>query len=315
MNTAVILAAGRGKRLQPLTRERSKGMLPILGQPMIERVMENLAEAGIENFLLVRASNDQELEEYFGKRSPFRERTRIMVQEEARGSADAMRRAAPYIEDDFLVSACDNLIEPAEIRRLIEEWERERPEALLTLMPAPEDVSSSGIVAMEGPFVRRLVEKPDPEEAPSNLASLPLYALRPGVLALLPETPLSPRGEYELPGTIQLLIERWGVVRGFRVSGRMTLTRPADLLAINIVYLREKKPALKLEHEIPGVRLIQPVLIEPGASIDQGSIIGPEVYLEAGCRVGREAEIRSSVILRGAVVPDFARIENEVLSG
>jgi bifunctional UDP-N-acetylglucosamine pyrophosphorylase/glucosamine-1-phosphate N-acetyltransferase len=321
MNTAVILAAGRGSRLGRLTSLRSKGMLPILGRPAIERVMEILAAGGVENFILVRGPTDDEMVAYVEGRSAFKENTRIVVQAASLGSAYALACAAPLIEGDFIVSACDNLVDPAAIRRLRDRWEAERPEALLTLMEVPpQAMSSTGIVALDGPRVTRIVEKPALDQAPSNLASLPLYAFRPGLLELLPETPLSPRGEYELPAAIQLLIERGGLVEGLPVDSRLTLTTPADLLEINRTYLRAQVPHVKDRDgpnpgiaEIPGVILISPCYIEPGAAVAPGCRIGPEAYLEAGCQVGLNASVRFSALLRGAVVPAGAVVEYVVL--
>jgi NDP-sugar pyrophosphorylase family protein len=296
-------------------------MLPILGRPAIERVIEILAAGGVEKFILVRSPADDALVDYVERRSAFTENTRIVVQAASLGSAAALACAAPLLEGDFIVSACDNLVDPSAIRLLRDRWEADQPEALLTLMEVPpQAVSGSGIVALDGPRVTRIVEKPAINEAPSNLASLPLYAFRPGLLELLSETQLSPRGEYELPAAIQLLIERGGTVKGLQVESRMTLTAPADLLEINRAYLRAQAHPPEDQHgpftgieEIPGVSLIPPCYIEPGAAVAPGCRIGPEAYLEAGCQVGAHASVRFSVLLRGAVVPAEAVVEYAVL--
>ena len=75
-------------------------------------------------------------------------------------------------------------------------------------------VMETGIVELDGEWVVRIVEKPTPEEAPSNVSSLPMYCFGQTLLGYLPEIELSPRGEYELQDAIQMLIEREGRVRG-----------------------------------------------------------------------------------------------------
>jgi dTDP-glucose pyrophosphorylase len=81
--------------------------------------------------------------------------------------------------------------------------------------------------------VIRIVEKPSPERAPSTVASIPLYCFSRRILEYLPAVARSRRGEYELQDAIQMLIEGGGHVQGEMIAGRLSLTRPADLLAIN----------------------------------------------------------------------------------
>lgn len=314
MKVAVVLAAGRGTRLRPLTLQRSKAMQPVVGRPMVERVLEVLSAGGIERFILVRAASDETLERHFQEHPLYRERVELVVQPEPGGSAQALSCAAPLLEGDFLLSACDNLVEAEDVRCLLAAWTAGRQEALLTTLRVPlEAAGSTALISIEGGLVRRIVEKPGPGEVFSDLASLPLYALSPRILELLKHTPLSPRGEYELSTTLQLLIERGGRVRPLPVGGRMTLTTPGDLLALNRHFLRR---GLGATAGAPaGVEVIPPCRIEPEVQVGQGAVIGPEVYLEAGSRVGAGAAVHRSLVLRGGAVPPGARVEDEVVTG
>ena len=313
MKLAVVLAAGRGTRLRPLTLQRSKAMQPVLGRPMVERVLEVLAAGGIERFIIVRAPSDEALARHFQEHPRYRERVELVIQPEPGGSAQALACAAPWLEADFLLSACDNLVEAADVRRLLRGWEAGGQEALLSTLPVtPEAAGSTAIVALEAGRVVRIVEKPGPGEVFSDLASLPLYALSPRILDLLELTPLSARGERELSTTLQLLIDGGGTVRALPAAGRLTLTAPGDLLAINRAYLRrgvEASPAAP-----PGAEMVPPCCIEAGAQVERGAVIGPEVYLEAGSRVGAGARVRRSLVLRGGVVPPGARVEGAVVT-
>ncbi len=196
---AVILAAGRGTRLQSLTLERSKAMMPIAGKPITARVMDILASCGIRDFVIVAHPDDRELLAYFDGRAQF------VFQAKRKGMADALSKAAALLEGDFILSACDNLVEAADAQRLVERFRAEKPSALLTLMKVKtEKISASGVVEMDGDRIRRIVEKPRPEEAPSDMASLPLYCFSPEILAFLPKVQPSKRGEYELQDAIQI---------------------------------------------------------------------------------------------------------------
>ena len=311
----VILAAGRGSRLRHLTRTRSKAMLPIAGRPIVERVVELLAAQGVRDFVLVVHPDDEGIVRHFRGRAAA-PRVRFAFQRERRGMAHAVSQARPLIEGDFILSACDNLVAPDDVGQLLAAWRaRPQPSAVLALLPVePERLGSVGIVERDGPWVTRIVEKPAPDEAPSDVSSLPLYIFSHRLLDYLPEISLSPRGEYEIQDAIQMLIEGEGRVRGVVLQGRMTLTHPRDLLALNRHYLDRLDPSRQVS-PTPGrgAAFVPPVLVEGGVEIGAGSTIGPSVYAEAGSRVGAGATVRDTVLLRDAVVAPGATVSGAVL--
>ena len=313
----IILAAGRGKRLRPITLRRSKAMAPVLGEPIVERVMEDLVAQGVDDFVVVASPDDREIARHFGEKSELQARVQIVHQQERLGMAHALQCAAPQIHGDFVLSACDNLVAPEQIGRLMAAWHRSpRPNALLTLMPVkPEQVSKGAVVDMEGPWVTRIVEKPKPEEAISNIYSLPLYCFSPLVLDYLSEVRRSPRGEYELQDAIQMLIEREGQVSGVIIPERLTLTQPQDLLTINRHYLEKMAPPIHFTPRTIGqhTHLIPPLHVEGDTVIGRNCTIGPHVYVEQGCRIGRGVTLANAVVLHGTVVPDGATIQDEVV--
>ena len=119
---AVILAAGKGTRLAPITDLRSKGMLPILGKPITERIIDTLVRSDLRDFTLVVSPEDREIREFFLKVSNSDLNIRFVDQVRRLGTADALRLAAPYITEDFVLSACDSLVPTGEMGNLIETW-------------------------------------------------------------------------------------------------------------------------------------------------------------------------------------------------
>jgi NDP-sugar pyrophosphorylase family protein len=315
---AVILAAGHGSRLQPITLKRSKAMVPILGKPIVERVMEDFLANGVDDFILVVSTRDRHITRYFRRESRLDADIRFIYQPERLGMANALQCAAQLITEDFFLSACDNLISADHVGRMLEAWHAEpRPNAVLTLMLVePERLGSVGIVEMDGPWVTRIVEKPPPEEAPSDISSLPLYSFSKRILSYLDQVPLSPRGEYELQDAIQMLIERDGRVRGEITSERLTLTSPTDLLAINRHYLisDDDQPQLAPSRVGPNTQLVTPLRIERGTVIGRDCCIGPNAYIERDCTIRDGVAIRNAVVLRESSVPAGVVIENEVIS-
>jgi NDP-sugar pyrophosphorylase family protein len=313
----IILCAGKGKRLHPLTMSRSKAMLPILGKPMVVRVMEQIIANGLRDFILVASPGDAELMDYFDSRDALPADVKVVYQKQPDGSANALQCAAGLVDGDFLLSACDNLTSPAHIFSLLKTW-RTSPQidALLTLMPVSEgQVSSTAIVELDGNVVKRIVEKPRPGQASSNIASLPLYCFRRKFLEYLPGVRRSQRNEYELQDAIQALITGGGYVAGCRVEKRLTLTKASDLIDINRHYLDANQDSLAIAGIAgAGVKFIPPVYVEPGASIGSQCIIGPYVYLEHDCVIGERAVISNSVILRGSRIATGHAIDCQVVS-
>ena len=313
----VILAAGKGSRLHPITTTRSKAMLPILGRPIVERVMESISIHGINDFVLVTSSEDKEIVQYFEQECGLPVSIQFVFQEQRLGMADALRQAAPLIHEAFILSACDNLVNADHVAALIQRFNQPDAHAALTLMEIPpSQLGKTGIVDMKAGYVTRIIEKPPPEEAPTNIASLPLYIFPPRILDFLPEVKPSPRGEYELQDAIQMLIDRVGNVAGVFIESRLTLTGPEDLLAINRHYLMtgHDQPQLAPFTVGPGTHLVTPLRIEQHTVIGANCVIGPRVYIEKDCCIGSGVTIKDAVVLRGAVVPDNAMIIGEVIS-
>jgi NDP-sugar pyrophosphorylase family protein len=315
----VILAAGKGTRLDPLTRTRSKAMLPVLGKPIVARIMEDLEACGVGEYVIVVGPDDREIVPYFRSDSTTAARIKFVTQRQPLGMADALSCAAPEITGDFVLSACDNLVDRPDIGRVVDAW-RESPSlnAVLAVMQVPPDkVSRSGIVETNGRWITKIVEKPALDEAPSNIASLPLYCFPRSFLDLLAAVEPSPRGERELQDAIQTTIERNGRVRAISVPHRLTLTDPADLLTINLRYLarEDELAALSSPEAGPNSRLVTPLYVDQDVQIGAGCEIGPNVYLERGCRIGDGARVRNSLVLRDSVVAVGQTVEGQIVSG
>jgi NDP-sugar pyrophosphorylase family protein len=314
---AVILAAGKGSRLHPITTTRSKAMLPILGQPIVERVMEGLARNGVDEFILVVSPDDTDIVTYFNRESPLRGHVTYMEQKERLGMAHALLQAAPHLRGQFVLSACDNLVSEEHVKELFAvHGAASSHQATLSLVKVPPElIARTGIVEMREGFVTRIVEKPKPSEAPSDIASLPLYVFTQCILDYLPRVARSQRGEYELQDAIQMLIDEGGKVRGVLTDSRLTLTDASDLLEINRRYLDGDLRLHLVPYTVgPNTQLITPLRIESGVTIGADCTIGPCVYIERDCTIGSNTTIRDAVILRSSVVPAGSVIEGQVVS-
>ncbi len=314
---AVILAAGKGSRLNPITLRRTKAMVPILGKPIVERVMETLVHNGVREIIMVISREDGEVGSYFREQSKLDVEIQFVVQPKRLGMANALSLAAPYIHDTFVLSACDNLIPPEHVAELLATFNSKQANATLSLMEIDLSLASrTGVVEFKDGQIRRIVEKPAPGEAPSTIASLPLYIFSPKLLEYLPEVKLSPRGEYELQDAIQMLIDRDGQVTGVVTDSRLQLTNATDLLALNRHYLTTGGDTPQLAPRSVGqhTHLITPLRIEEGTTIGPGCVIGPRVYIERNCQIGSDVLIKDAVILRNTTIEDGQQVVGEVVS-
>lgn len=314
----VILAAGRGTRLGALTADRSKAMLPVAGLPMIGRVLQMLAADGCDEFIVVAHPSDAELATYL-RESPWSGSVQVVHQADRLGMAHALECANGPIrasgQDDFVLASCDNVFPAGHTAMLVEKRRAGQLDAAVTLLRVtPAQVPTLAIVELRDGLVTSIVEKPRPEEAPSDLGVPSLHALSVRVLSFLEHVRVSSRGEREFPDAFRLLVAHGGRVGGVMVGWRQTLTRPLDLVALNEHYLRRDHARVEVAQPAPpDTILVPPVRIEPGVALEPGCTVGPAAMLEGGCRVGQGATIARSVVLRGAYVAPHTRVEDQAV--
>lgn len=305
IDTAVILAAGRGSRLKEVTATRSKAMVPIAGRPVIARVMDEFRAAGISKFIVVGAPHDTELAAFCAT-LPV---TTFIEQSVPKGSGDALLQCERSAPERFLVCACDSIVPADDLRRVLAEDSPHCVAMIGVIEVAPTvSLSSRSVVVMHGDRVESIVEKPSPEQRTTNLSSLPLYIVSSSVFSELKKLSPSPRGEYELPTAFQSLIGQGSAIRGVMVKSRLDLTDQADLLRLNEKFLGQQAPAVQVFNTfIPTSVIVEgPVLIESDVTLGDGAYIGPFVYLEKGATISSGVRLEHAVVLRGAKVTSNA---------
>ncbi|MBI5831049.1 MAG: NTP transferase domain-containing protein [Armatimonadetes bacterium] len=307
---AVILAAGAGKRLRPLSLTRSKALAPLCGKPMVQWVLESLLDAGIEDVVVVVAALDDDVACWF-RDWPGPGHIELVVQPEKKGMANALACAAPKLHKRFIMHACDTIIEPSTVEMLLTSHLDRGAACTLSLekVHTPEQIRRTGIVAFEGERITWIIEKPEPEEAPSDTSAIPVYLFDPQVLDYLPEVQPSKRGEYEIQDAIKLVITRDREVYGRMVPNRWQITTCDDLLALNCDWLAR---GFTRTHD--QATCIGPVHIGDGVTFGPGCTIGPNAVIEAGAVLGAGVTVRHAILLRDASVPDGALVENTVLA-
>ncbi|MFD8328799.1 UTP--glucose-1-phosphate uridylyltransferase GalU [Streptomyces lydicus] len=253
ISKAVIPAAGLGTRFLPATKATPKEMLPVVDKPAIQYVVEEAAAAGLSDVLMVTGRNKRPLEDHFDRNYELEEalhrkgdESRLAkVQESSdlatmhyvrqgdpRGLGHAVLCAAPHVGDQpFAVLLGDDLIDPRDplLARMVEIQEQHGGSviALMEVDPAQIHLYGCAAAAPTGDddvvTVSDLVEKPDPSEAPSNLAIIGRYVLDPAVFEVLRKTDPGRGGEIQLTDALQALAadpSLGGPVHGVIFKGR-----------------------------------------------------------------------------------------------
>ena len=230
MRKAVIPAAGMGTRLLPLTVSQPKEMLPIGRKPVIQYVLEEIQSAGIEHTLIITNRNKRSIEDYFDENRLLSGEVFYMRQAIRPGLpyglAYAVSLSEGFVGDcPFLVCLGDCIIKSDSsgslLKRLIHTHETHNAAATIVFEEvSSEKVSKYGIAKPSDPIgeefqLEDIIEKPSPEEAPSNLAVAARYIFEPSIFSYLKRTPPGAGGELQLTDSIRLLLEDglpvWGV--------------------------------------------------------------------------------------------------------
>ena len=319
---AVILAAGEGKRMRPLTQTRPKVMLPLANKPILEHLLIEMSQAGINEFVFIVGFHDEKIRDYFGAGAQWNVKIQYSNQFKQTGTADALRKAAGLLNENFLMANGDVIIGREDIRRLIQK------ECSTMSLIELEDVSGLGVVEVKGDQVVRLHEKV--LNPPSHLANAGLYFFTPEIFGAIEKTNQSQRGEYEITDSIQILIDSGFPVSYQVLSKWLDLSYPWDLLKVNEKLLAvlkgqssgeiEDGAVIKGEVSIgqgttvrSGAYIVGPVIIGQNCDIGPNCFIRPSTTIGDNCHIGASVEVKNSIIMSGAKIPHLNYIGDSVI--
>ena len=291
---AIILTAGEGTRMRPLTTTRPKTMLITGGKPLIQYNIESLRDAGIKDITLVVGYKHEVIEEYFGDGSEFGVNINYALQDGQLGTAHAIATAEKYIDESFIVLNGDIIVSYDLIRNLIEKYATRRSndvKAVLTLIEV-DDPSNYGIVSMQNDKIVEIVEKPEPENAPSQLANAGIYLFSQEIFDAIRETEISERNEYEITDSLQITLDKEYEILGL-ISQEpwMDVGRPWELLKSNQKFLE------KMEDDIQG-EVEENVTIHGALHLGKNSIIRSGCYIQGPVFIGDNCDVGPNTYLR-----------------
>jgi len=268
IRTAVIPAAGLGTRFLPATKAQPKGLLPIVDTPTIQLVVEEALAAGLEDVIVVLGPGQDALRAHFARdaalekeleargkvdalaavRRATRSEVRFVVQEEALGLGHAVSVAAPLVGDaPFAVLLGDDLIDPTVplLRSMLAASARTGGSVVAAMHVGPREIAMYGCITpgdTDGELVSvaSIVEKPDPDEAPSDLAVIGRYVFTPGIVDALATTTPGAGGEIQLTDAIGALARTEPVFAYPFDRGRYDAGNPLDALEAQVAFALQR---------------------------------------------------------------------------
>ncbi|MEZ0327101.1 MAG: sugar phosphate nucleotidyltransferase, partial [Fimbriimonas sp.] len=201
----VILAAGKGSRLYPITHVIPKPLLPLANRPTLYYAFDRLKEMGVTDICIVVGDNEAQMREALGDGADQGVRLTFVKQEEPKGLAHAVGFAKDFVGSDSFVLYLGDAIYG---EGFVEQARRfqDSGAANLNIVKPVEDPRRFGVANVVGERIVKLVEKPQNPE--SNLAMAGMYFFGSAIWSVIPELKPSARGEYEITDAIQMLIDR-----------------------------------------------------------------------------------------------------------
>lgn len=273
----IVPLAGKGTRLLPLTKRVPKPLIRVGGRPVLDHVMDVLAPLDIDELIVITGHLRDVVQAHI--ESQYDIPARFVVQEVQDGTAGAIKRAQPWVDQPVLIVFVDTLFD-ADLAII----DKSDADGILWAKEV-EDYQRFGVIVTDGKGnMTKIVEKPS--EPISKLANIGLYYIRDwetlfdGIDHTMAQPPRN--GEWFLTDAFQYMIDHGRTLRTATVSGWYDCGKVETLLATNAHLL--DGDAAQVPDVEAGSTIIPPVRIEAGVTIEN-STIGPNVTLESGCVV------------------------------
>lgn len=304
---AVVLVAGKGTRMEPLTSGCPKVMLQVANKPILEHILNSAIEAGIEGFVFITGYLEEQIKEYFGNGSKWGVSIEYVQQKEQLGTANAIGCAKGHVDGAFLVLNGDMLIGQEDLKALVS-----RTEEAVICVKEVENPSDFGVLETKDNRVVRIIEKP--KNPPTNLANAGIYFFRQSIFDFIDRTQASVRNEFEITDSIQMLIDSGAAVGYSPLEGSwIDIGYPWDLLKANEHLLKGLKGSCTGTVE-PNATIKGDVVIGKGTLIRNGSYIEGPVIIGENCDIGPNCFIRPSTAIGNHVrIGNAVEIKNTII--
>ena len=309
----VIMAGGLGTRLRPLTLDRPKPMVEVLGIPVVDFVKDALVKGGVDEIILTTGFRGEVLSEHVDSWSSDSVQAWVNQEETAMGTAGSVGLLRGILDETFIVGSGDTLAS-FDVAGLLEMHRKRGAKATMALWHE-EAVSEYGVVALsaeqggeidselEVGWISRFQEKPPPGEEFSNLINAGLYIVEPEVFDLIPEGEKFDWSRQVFPA----MLEKGLPILAARMEGVwFDIGRPSDLLQAQRVVLENRDLIFtdipedaNSGSEMDGI--VEHSICLPGSIVEAGAIVKNSLLMQ-GCEISKDADVEGCIIGRGTKV-------------
>jgi len=297
-------------------------MLPVANKPILEHLLVQTEKAGIREFIFIVGYHDEQVRHYFGGGEEWGVSIDYRTQRKQLGTADALKMAEGLIDGSFLMMNGDTIVAHDDIKRVAK-----GKDITLSVIEV-EDSEGLGVVELSQGRMVRIYEKA--ENPPSHMANAGLYLLTPEVWGAISQTAKSPRGEYEITDSLQLMIDSGQRILYQELSSWMDLSYPWDLLPANESLLSgieaqnggEVEENVVIKGAVPigentvirsGSYIIGPAIIGQGCDLGPNCYIRPYTAIGNNCRIGGAVEVKNSIVMNGSKIPHHNYVGDSVI--
>ncbi|WP_096389012.1 sugar phosphate nucleotidyltransferase [Halopenitus persicus] len=316
--TAVVLAAGEGRRLEPLTNRRPKPMLPVATRPILEYVIDAIRGAGIDRIVLVVGYRQERIRNHFGDGDDWGVDVEYVEQANQLGTGHALLQAEPAVGDRFVVLNGDRIVDADVVNRVREATrDGDAPVMTVTDVDQPREY---GVVTLDGADrVTGIAEKPEAPVTTSRI-NAGVYGFTADVFDAIRET--SPTGELALTDTLDRIADENSITAiGYR--GRwLDVSYLWDLCRVNASLVgADERPADDASGQTaaadaestPGVA--DDVVVGADVRLGRNAVVGGGTALGENVTVGPNAVVEGSVVFPDAVIEAGAVVRDAVVAG
>jgi glucose-1-phosphate thymidylyltransferase len=314
---AIILAAGEGQRLRPFTAFAPKVMLSIAGKPMLEYVIEALAQNGIRRIVMVVGYHKEQVQDYFSSGRDFGVEINYITQERQLGTANALWQARDAADERFLVLSGDNIVDSDTIAPIVDAKD------LTIMVKKQEDASKYGVVIVREGLVKNIAEKPS--EPMDNTVNIGIYAFNRDIFDFV-------KDEINLTDALRkMAIQGYSIITGETDGTWLDVVYPWDILRLNGSILSKTSRSLAgtietgctIKGEVSvGERsiirsncyIVGPVIIGKGCEIGPGVYILPSTTIGDDVIISPFSLLRNSVIGYGVTIGPNASLQDSIIA-
>ena len=310
---AVLLAAGKGSRLTPITNEVSKQMIPIAGKPLLEYIIKDIVLMGFDEICIITGHLGHQIKEYFQDGSEFNARIQYITQKELLGTADAVYYSREFVGDSsFLLYLSDTLV-PGLHNYLKNMLATKSEVDILSSSVSTFEITKVGNIETNNGYVRKLSEKSS--KSKSNLAWAGITLFKNNyIFEMIKKLNPSFRDEYEITEAMNLLLQNDKKIKNHICDQFIDAgTKQGMIHALKTIFNQTEQLFQKYSKN-QKFRIKEPAYIGKNCSIGSESVIGPFASIGDGVTIGNNVSVTQSIILNGAEVKSNTIIKNSIIS-